>query len=171
MWDRELREASQSFTELFFPSVQAQLVGEIGQSFSTICIFISKEASVFVRLFPPSTTSGVRSTFMLRVSRLTGGEMRVSQESWRTADNGKASQSRFENTEWFICTYLPKQRWRFRGIAVVTEDHLSLGLVCFYKRKDNKLYRARRCQRNGPVVYQERLLETLLSRKQRSPLR
>lgn len=58
MWHRELREASESFTELFFPSVQAQLVGEIGQSFSTICIIISKEASVFVRLFPPSTTSG-----------------------------------------------------------------------------------------------------------------
>lgn len=53
MWHRELREASESFTELFFPSVQAQLVGEIGQSFSTICIIISKEASVFVRLFPP----------------------------------------------------------------------------------------------------------------------
>lgn len=52
MWDRELREASESFTELFFPSVQAQLVGEIGQSFSTICIIISKEASVFVRLLP-----------------------------------------------------------------------------------------------------------------------
>lgn len=52
MWARELREASESFTELFFPSVQAQLVGERGQSFSTICIIISKEASVFVRLFP-----------------------------------------------------------------------------------------------------------------------
>lgn len=52
MWDRELREASESSTELFFPSVQAQLVGEIGQSFSTICIIISKEASVFVRLLP-----------------------------------------------------------------------------------------------------------------------
>lgn len=52
MWDPELREASESFTELFFPSVQAQLVGEIGQSFSTICTIISKEASASERLFP-----------------------------------------------------------------------------------------------------------------------
>lgn len=79
MWDREPREASESFTELFFPSVQAQLVGEIGQSFSTICIIISKEASVFVRLLPrchiwPLGLTAAQapvawSTFTLRVER------------------------------------------------------------------------------------------------------
>lgn len=62
MWDGELDvnakgRASEGFIKLLGPSVQAQLVGKIGQSFSTICIIISKEASESAFVFSPSTTS------------------------------------------------------------------------------------------------------------------
>lgn len=53
MWGCELgrntlRGASEGFIQLFLPSVQAQLVGDLGQSFSTICRIISKEVGVSV---------------------------------------------------------------------------------------------------------------------------
>lgn len=59
MVKEELCEASEGFSERFFPSVRAQLVGETGQSFSTICIIIPKEvgASVFVLFFFPPLQS------------------------------------------------------------------------------------------------------------------
>lgn len=87
--------------------MQAQLVGETGQSFSTICVII------------------IKKRVCLR------------------------AQSKF------VCTSLSKQR-------EVRASSVSLRRVCFHQRK---------CQRNGPVIDQRRLLGTqtrgLLSRQHR----
>lgn len=68
MWGCELgrnalRGASEGLVQLFLPSVQAHLVGDLGQSFSTICRIISKEVgvSVFVLGFFPGKSFGDRS--------------------------------------------------------------------------------------------------------------